>query len=321
MSVRASLIGSIAPVAPGEVLVVDADEKSRKDAARHLSNLAIRAREAESGERALALAEQYADTLDCILLDLKLPDIDAFEIMKRLRAAEETSAIPVMVVLDKNPSDADLVKIIESGAVDHVAKPHNGILLCAKVRAVCDRAKTQREMKSKLRFALENAAHDPLTGMFNRRYFERRLREESAHARRHKRPFAIVMLDLDHFKLINDTYGHEDGDVVLRHLAEVTIDSLREDDIACRYGGEEFVLLLRQSTGMAARIVANRLRQSLASKPVTIGDKHEPRHITFSAGVAAADDRNNFKADDIVARADAALYRAKRGGRNRVELE
>jgi len=104
-------------------------------------------------------------------------------------------------------------------------------------------------------------------------------------------------------------------------VAEVAVDSLREDDIACRYGGEEFVLLLRATTGMAARIVANRLRGTLAAKPIAIGDKKEARHVAFSAGVAAADERNAFKTDDIIARADAALYRAKRAGRNRVELE
>jgi two-component system cell cycle response regulator len=189
------------------------------------------------------------------------------------------------------------------------------------VKAVCDRSRTQRELQNKLQFALENAAHDALTGLFNRRYFERRLREESAHARRHLRPFAIVMVDLDHFKLVNDTYGHDDGDQVLRHMAEVIQAQLREDDVACRYGGEEFVLLLRATTGMAARIVANRLRANLASRPIPLGEKNEPKHITFSAGVAAADDRNGFNADDIVQRADQALYRAKRAGRNRVETE
>ncbi len=322
MSVRASLIGSIVPVAPGEVLVVDGDETARKDVMRHLTNLAIRALPAENGEKALELASEKADTLDCILLSLSLPGTaDGWEVLRRLRADEETAPIPVMLVLDKAPTDTELLKILESGAVDHVAKPHNGILLCAKVRAVCERARSQREMRNKLRFALENAAHDALTGLFNRRYFERRLREESAHAKRHKRPFSLVMLDLDHFKLVNDTYGHEDGDRVLCHLAEVVLACLREDDLACRYGGEEFVLLLRSTTGMAARIVANRLRATLHSKPIPMGERKEMRHITFSAGVAAADDRNNFKTDDIVARADAALYRAKRAGRNRVELE
>jgi two-component system cell cycle response regulator len=211
--------------------------------------------------------------------------------------------------------------MIEQGAMDHLTKPLSPILLTAKVKAICERSRTQRELKNKLRFALDNAAHDALTGLFNRRYFDRRLREEVAHAKRHKRPFAIVMVDLDHFKLVNDTYGHEDGDRVLRHIAEVAQAQLREDDVACRYGGEEFVLLLRGTTAMAARIVANRLRQNLAAKPIALGPKDEMRHITFSAGVAAADERNAYKADEIVSRADAALYRAKRAGRNRVETE
>ncbi|HEY8074167.1 MAG TPA: diguanylate cyclase, partial [Labilithrix sp.] len=318
MTVRDSLL-SIVPIAPGEVLVVEDDQTTRKDILRHLSNLAIVGAQAESAARALVLASEKCTTLDCILLDLTLPDGDAWDVIKRLRADPETAAIPVMVVCEKAPDEAEMLKILESGAIDHVTKPLSGMLLCAKVRAVCDRSRTQRELRNKLQFALENAAHDPLTGLFNRRYFERRLREESAHARRHKRPFAIVMLDLDHFKLVNDTYGHEDGDRVLKHLAEVATQSLREDDLACRFGGEEFVLLLRATGLQAARIVANRLRNQLHAKTIALGDKREPKHITFSAGVAAADERNAFDADDIVGRADAALYRAKRLGRNRVE--
>lgn len=320
MTVRESLI-SIVPVAPGELLVVDPDPLVRKDVLRHMSNLAMYVHQAETMERALEVGLAKADALDCILLDLTAPELDGVEIMKRLREAPDTAEIPVIVVTDGAPSETDLLKILELGAVDTLTKPLSGVLLCAKVRAVCDRSRMQRELRNKLRFALENAAHDPLTGLFNRRFFERRLREESAHARRHRRPFAIVLVDLDYFKLVNDTYGHEDGDRVLRHVAEVIQSSLREDDVACRYGGEEFVVLLRATTGAAARAVANRLRAALAQTPIDLGPKNEPRHVTFSAGVAAADERNHFHADDIVARADAALYRAKRGGRNRVEIE
>lgn len=320
MSVRDSLI-SIAPVAPGEILVVDDDEATRRDVIRHMSTLAMRVTQAETGERAVAVAVEKASSLDCVLLDLTLPDMDGWSVLRRLREEPETAAMSVVLLTDGVPKEADLLRMIEAGAVDHVAKPLHPTLLCAKVRAVCERSRTQRELKNKLQFALENAAHDALTGLFNRRYFERRLREESAHARRHKRPFSIVLLDIDHFKLVNDTYGHEDGDRVLRHLAEVTQAQLREDDIACRYGGEEFVLLLRGTSGQAARVVANRLRAALAGKPITMGAADEPRHVTFSAGVAAADERNAFAVDDIVGRADAALYRAKRAGRNRVEME
>jgi two-component system cell cycle response regulator len=241
--------------------------------------------------------------------------------MKRLRQDPETAAIPVMVILGRSPNEADMLKLLEAGVIDHIVRPLNPTLLCAKVKVVCERSRMQRELRHKLRFALEYSTHDALTGLYNRRYFERRLREETAHARRHKRPFALIVVDLDHFKLINDTYGHEDGDRVLCHVAELLSGSLREDDIACRYGGEEFVILLRATPGPAARVVANRLRASVSAKAITLGPKDELRHVTLSGGVAAADERNNYNVDSIIDRADKALYRAKRGGRNRVEME
>jgi two-component system cell cycle response regulator len=320
MSVRVSLI-SIVPVAPGEILVVDDDEATRKAVIHHMSNLAMHVAQAESGARALEVAVEKASMLDCILLDLTMPDTDSWDVVRKLRADPDTASIPVIMLTDGPLSEAEMIKLLELGVMDHIIKPLPGMLLCAKVRAVCDRSRADRELRNKLRFALENAAHDALTGLFNRRYFERRLKEECAHAKRHRRPFAIVILDLDHFKLVNDTYGHEDGDRVLRHVAEAAQAQIREDDVPCRYGGEEFVLLLRGTTGMAARVVANRLRASLAAKPVALGPKREPRHITFSAGVAAADERNAYDADGVISRADAALYRAKRAGRNRVETE
>jgi len=319
MSVRESLI-SILPVAPGEILIVDDDESTRKDVMHHMMSLAMLVSQAESGSRAIEVAAEKASTLDCILLDTSIPGTDSWEVLRPLKGDPETASIPVMLLTDGAPSEADMIAMLTHGA-EHMTKPLSSSLLCAKVRLVCERSRNERELKNKLRFALDNAAHDALTGLFNRRYFERRLKEEVAHARRHKRPFSIVMLDLDHFKLVNDTYGHEDGDRVLRHVSEVIQAQLREDDVPCRYGGEEFVLLLRGTTGMAARIVANRLKANLAAKPIRLGPRDELRHITFSAGVSAADDRNAYDADDIVSRADKGLYRAKRAGRNRVDTE
>ncbi len=320
MGIRDSLL-SITPIAPGEVLVVDDDEATRKDVIRTMAPLSMRVSQAESGARAVEVAVEKASTLDCVLLDIGLPDVDGWEVLKRLRSDPETASISVVLLTDGPPGEAEMLRMIEAGALDSLSKPVHPPLLNPKVRAVCERSRTQRELKNKLQFALDNAAHDALTGLFNRRYFERRLREEIAHVRRHQRPFAIIMLDLDHFKLVNDTYGHEDGDRVLRHLAEVAQAQLREEDVPCRYGGEEFVLLLRGTNAMAARIVANRLRANLAAQPIPLGPKEEPKHVTFSAGVAAADDRNNYNVDDIVQRADQALYKAKRSGRNRVEVE
>ncbi|MEA2746184.1 MAG: two-component system, cell cycle response regulator [Myxococcales bacterium] len=198
MSVRDSLI-SIAPVAPGEILVVDDEEATRKAVIHHMSALAMLVAQAESGVHALEVAIEKASTLDCILLDLAMPGTDSWDVLRQLRAEPETASIPVLFLTDGPPTEADMLKMIELGAMDHLTKPLHPTLLTAKVKAVCERARTQRELKNKLRFALDNAAHDALTGLFNRRYFDRRLREEVAHAKRHKRPFAIVMLDLDHF--------------------------------------------------------------------------------------------------------------------------
>lgn len=298
-----------------------ADEATRKIVGHQISMIALQASHAESAERAVAIASEKATTLDCVIVDIALTGLDVWALLKRLRQEPETATIPVMVILGRPPGEADTLKLIENGVMDHLVKPLSATLVCAKIKAVSERSRMQRELKNKLRFALEYSASDALTGLYNRRYFERRLREESAHAKRHKRPFSLVLIDIDHFKLVNDTYGHEDGDRVLCHLAELLGKSLREDDIACRFGGEEFILLLRATHGAAARVVANRLRSEVAASGITLGPKDEMRHITFSGGVAAADERNNYDVENIVDRADKALYRAKRGGRNRIEME
>jgi two-component system, cell cycle response regulator len=320
LSVRESLLSSVAPIAAGELLVVG-DEATRKLVALQISMLAMQATHAESADRAIAIVSEKADTLDCVVVDIGLAGLDAWALLKHFRQDPATAMIPVIVILGRPPNEADTLKLIEAGVMDHLVKPLSTTLLCAKVKAVSERSKMQRELKNKLRFALEYSAHDALTGLYNRRYFERRLREESAHAKRHKRPFALILVDIDHFKLVNDTYGHEDGDRVLCHVAELLGGSLREDDVACRFGGEEFVILLRATPGPAARVVANRLRSEVAANGIALGAKDEMRHVTLSGGVAAADERNNYDVDNIVDRADKALYRAKRGGRNRVEME
>ena len=172
--------------------------------------------------------------------------------------------------------------------------------------------------------ARELSRRDSLTASYNRRYLDEclaSLLEKPVDPAVRTLGLAVALIDIDHFKLVNDTYGHEDGDRVLCHVSDVIREQLREDDVACRLGGEEFVLLLRMTGGLAARAVANRLRAALASQPIAMGQGGEFRHVTLSAGVAAADERNAFAAQDILARADAALYRAKRMGRNRVEAE
>jgi two-component system cell cycle response regulator len=213
------------------------------------------------------------------------------------------------------------VRGVETGAVEHVAKPFSGRVLAAKVLALVTRGRAERSLEKKLLFAETNARVDALTGLFNRRHFEARLREEGAHARRHSRPLALVLVDLDHFKSVNDTYGHEEGDRVLKHVGGAIPTVLRAEDSAYRYGGEEFVILLRDCDAASAKAVGGRLRARLIATPITLGEgaARVQKTVTFSGGFAAAEVSNGFATEDLVARADKALYRAKGAGRDRLE--
>jgi diguanylate cyclase (GGDEF)-like protein len=164
----------------------------------------------------------------------------------------------------------------------------------------------------------QSAIKDALTGAFNRRYFQDRIAEEFAYAHRHEAPLSLCFLDIDHFKRVNDTFGHLAGDAVLAKLAHVIHGTLRREDIFCRYGGEEFSVILREIDDRAARAFAERLRKAIEradfSKP-ELGMK-SPFPITVSIGLATFRDRNFQKASELVAEADRALYKAKEAGRN-----
>jgi two-component system cell cycle response regulator len=309
------------PSTPRTVLVVDDDVALRGLTARWLTNATLRCLEASTGEQAVEVAIANAASLDAIVLDIMMPGIDGFETLRRLKANEATAHIPVVLLTAHATNDKDFIEGADSGAVDHLVKPFKGPVLVAKVRAIVERARNDRDLRVKLRNAEETATIDPLTGLGNRRHFEARFKEEAAHARRHAQPFALVIIDIDHFKSVNDTFGHEEGDRVLVHVADAMRSILRADDAAFRYGGEEFVLILRACEAKNGALAAERLRAALKARPIVLGEGEArvERIVTFSAGVAAASAENGYAVDDLLGRADAALYRAKRGGRDRTE--
>jgi diguanylate cyclase (GGDEF)-like protein len=300
------------------VLAVDDDAAARKLIANWLTKSELQCLEASSGESALEIAERHAESLDAIVLDVSMPGIDGFETIARLKANLRTAHIPIVIVTAHATGEQDIVRGVETGAVDHVTKPFSGPVLVAKVRAMAERTQAERQLRSKLASAEQNACSDALTRLYNRRHFEERLREASAHCLRHREPLAVVVVDLDHFKSINDTHGHDSGDRVLVHVADIMRSVFRAEDTVFRYGGEEFVLLLRCDARNAAR-ATERLRQALRATAIRLAG--EDRVVTFSAGIAAAAEANGFRVEDLVARADEALYRAKRAGRDRTALE
>ncbi len=309
---------SLKPSKP-TVLAVDDDATVRKLVVMWLTRSKLLCVEAQNGEEALALAQASPETIDAIVLDVMMPGIDGFETLRRLKLDPVTANISVLLLTAHATDEGDIIRAVDGGAVDHVAKPFSGPILVAKVRAMCEQTRRTRDMSNRLSRAELDAMVDSLTRLGNRRSFEARLAEEEAYARRHLTPFAVVVLDIDHFKSFNDTFGHEEGDRVLVHLADAIRTVLRTEDSAFRYGGEEFVVFLRACTGEGGVRVAERLRERLKTTPIEVGDPPEARIVAFSAGVAAVDDESEFSSDTVVARADAALYRAKRTGRDRVE--
>ncbi len=240
------------------------------------------------------------------------------EVLRRLKASPLTAHIPVVIVTGTATRDGDLVSASDLGASDHLAKPCSPRVLLAKVRSLRAKSRADRAMREELHFASLHAMTDALTGLFNRRNFELRMRESSAHAIRHHEPFAVLMLDLDHFKAVNDEHGHAEGDRVLLHFADAIRSVMRAADVAFRYGGDEFVLLLRACDATRAVEVADRLRDRLRATPFRFADRSEMT-VSFSAGTASAEESESFSGESLVSRADNALYRAKAGGRDRVE--
>jgi two-component system cell cycle response regulator len=199
---------------------------------------------------------------------------------------------------------------LDAGAVDYIVKPFANEELVARVRAAL-RTKAVHDGLA------ERAARDGLTGLFNRRELDTRAHQAVALADRHARPFSCLLLDIDHFKLVNDTHGHAAGDTVLREAAQRICDASRISDIVGRYGGEEFVVLLPETDGPAAVAAADKLRALLADSPVPVGRGRIS--IRASIGVATWDDSMRTPSD-LYAAADGALYRAKALGRDRTEL-
>jgi two-component system cell cycle response regulator len=320
-SVRAVQLVKLAGVAPGkngEVLVVDDDADIRWLVVRALERSELHTVEAKSGEEAIERVLARPDAIEAIVLDVMLPGMSGFDVVRALKRIPAAAAIPIILVTASATGEDDIVRGVEYGALDYITKPFSPAVLAAKVRAASERARNERKLRYELRFAELHAMIDPLTGLFNRRHFETRLREASAYAKRHDEPFAVVMIDLDHFKRVNDTYGHTTGDQVLTQFASAVRSVLRGEDVAFRYGGEEFVLLLRACDAERAVEVAARLQKMLEQRPYRFADGvFMP--ISFSGGVASALDSEGYAVDELVNRADAALYRAKRGGRNRVE--
>ncbi len=246
---------------------------------------------------------------DLILLDVDMPEMDGFEVLQTLRDDAATHEIPVIFLAGMTTTE-DKVRAFEMGAMDFVSKPPDFAELKARVRSAL-------RISFLMKMLAQKARLDGLTGLGNRAYIDERLNEEFAQSTRHNRSLSLIMSDLDNFKSVNDTYGHPHGDAVLIKFASLLAEGCREGDIACRYGGEEFAVILPETERDDAAEVAERVRASLEAVEWLV---HPERRITASFGVASLSCVEAPSIERLVAAADSALYAAKRKGRNRVIL-
>ncbi len=295
------------------IFIVEDDEKMLMQYKRILDNTGeYRTLIANNASGALAVLHKTVP--DLILLDILLPDINGIELLKKIREDHPADDIPVIIVSILSDIKTK-VEGIETGADDYLIKPVDRLEMLARIRANLRKSEAQRRLKSTLEIAAQQAITDPLTGLYNRQYLKNALLREIAHAKRYNKPFSMLMLDIDHFKGVNDTFGHLAGDGVLREIAGILKHNVRASDVAARYGGEEFVAVLTDTDTNGAMAAAEHLRETVARHGFSGVDG---RQITISIGCT------EFRPDDadmdaVIKRADEALYLAKQDGRNRVK--
>jgi two-component system cell cycle response regulator len=287
------------------VLLIDDSTAVRQLIAAELAADGLEVHTAADGPGGLILAREIRP--DVILLDVQMPGMDGLEVCDLLQVQPETAAVPI-IFLSGTADAADRARGLNQGAADYIAKPCDAEELRARVR-VSLRYRKLLEMENR------RAMRDGMTGLWNRAYMDERVGSEVAAAARHGFRLSCVMLDIDHFKAVNDRHGHPFGDQAIRAVAAVLERECRREDVPCRYGGEEFLVLCPGVDSDGAALLAERLRARVAEVRLTGADG---RDVAFTCSFGTADLRAGGDVRQLVGDADAALYVAKRAGRNRV---
>ncbi len=262
-----------------------------------------------------ALIHAAEGNYDLLIVSLGLENFDGLRLCSQVRSLDRTRNIPILAIAEDD-NNARLVRGLEIGVNDYLLRPIDKNELLARVRTQIRKRRYTERLRDNAQLSIEMAITDPLTSLYNRRYMESHLGSLVEQAASRGKPLTVLILDIDYFKAINDTHGHDAGDDVLREFAIRIRKSIRGIDLACRYGGEEFVVVMPETDLAVATMVAERLRRRIATEPFPIQQGTGTLEVTISVGIAALGADDN--AANIFKRADQALYRAKRDGRNRV---
>lgn len=290
-----------------KILVIDDNPTNLALLKAHLKNMGLDSILVDNAPQGIETA--INEIPDLILLDIMMPEMDGYEACKRLKSDPRTAMIPIIFVSAKDRSE-DKIAGLKLGAIDYVSKPFDPGELKARIDIILQMISLQEKL-------VAQANTDELTGLANRRHFLEILEREVLQAKVKGSPLAVMMIDIDHFKMINDTYGHLGGDIILKQLAEILQENIFPLDIAARYGGEEFIIIMPDADINKASKAAERIRATVETTMWKISAAEQP-HVTISGGLSIMEPDNPVDLFDLIKRADTALYAAKRGGRNRV---
>jgi len=311
--VNEAMVGDLDDDTPGQILLVSDDAIAIE---RHMHCLSPHHQVTVMEDPQRALIEAAEGNWELMIVSLDLKDFDGLRLCSQLRSLDRTRHMPILILVQPEDNKR-LLRALELGVNDYLMEPVDPNETLARVRLQLRRNRYAERLRANVDQSLEMAVTDSLTGLFNRRYMEGHLATLVNHAAHRGKSIAVLMLDIDYFKAVNDTHGHDAGDVVLQEFAERLKANIRGVDMACRQGGEEFVLVMPDTDLAMAFMIAERLRQVVAKEPFAVNAKSGPLDITVSVGVAALEHGDDTP-DVILKRSDQALYQAKREGRNRV---
>ncbi len=303
----------------GRILIVDDSASVRREIVQALSsNDEFEAfRECEDGFAALKVLTEFRP--DVVICDLVMPACDGITFLRFKGSRSDAANIPVLMVTSADDTDRK-VEVLERGAADYVTKPFHPRELLARVRTLCKQRLLQEELETANTKLYHLSCTDALTGVFNRRHFDSTLEAEVSRFLRYRTPLSLILVDVDHFKSVNDRFGHTVGDNVLREIAMVLKTVVRKADVVARYGGEELAVILGNTGESGAVILAERLRVAVEQLEHRTQDGRV-FHTTASFGLSSLESQEaKVTCESFLTRTDEALYTSKKNGRNRVAV-
>jgi len=302
-------------VAGSKVLIIDDDVAQAQQISTKLSEIDVNATVISNPPDAVRTSEE--ETFDLIMVSAQLSSDDGIQLCTHLRSQEKTRNTPLLIIIEDDKPDL-LVKALDMGINDYLVTPIDSNEVIARVKIQVRRKKYQDALQANQQQSLEMAVRDGLTGLYNRRYFDTHVERMLQSSKDNGKPLSLMILDMDHFKEVNDTHGHQSGDEVLKQLSELIMKSVRPSDLVARYGGEEFVVVMPSTDLKNSSYVGERIRKIIESTPFDIPVDPGKINKTVSIGLAVSipDDDSN----KVIERADKALYHVKNTGRNKVAV-